>query len=126
MQRSELIDKLVSTWHLNVPERSQLDPPSVSLSEIACAIKKALSDCRFFPSNARPLSDGQAVVESIFEGYFIEQQDSGYIVHAQDHGRHPLLFRGRSSKRFSSFEKAVEYYIANEYEGDIDGIPITA
>lgn len=126
MTRVQLIDKLVSTWHLNVQERSQLSPRSVSLEEISIAIQKALSDWRFFPSIARPVSDGEAVMESIFEGYFIQEQDGGYLVHTQDHGPHPMLFRGRSSKRFSSFEQAVKYYAANEYDGDIDGIPITA
>lgn len=126
MRRHQLIDKLVSTWHLNVPERSQLSPQSVSLEEISIAIQKALSDCRFFPSIARPASDGEAVVDPIFEGYFIEKADKGYVVHVQASGPHPMLFRGRSSKRFSSFERAVKYYVANEYDGEIDGIPITA
>ena len=126
MTRVELIDKLVSTWHLNVPERSELRPPRVSLSEITFAIKKALSDSRFFPAVARPVSYGETVEEAIFEGYFLERQGASFLVHGQSCGPHPLAFRGRSTKRFSSFEKAVKYYVANEYEGDIDGIPITA
>jgi hypothetical protein len=39
MTRAQLVEKLVRTFHLNVPERRQLDPSSIHFSEILAVIR---------------------------------------------------------------------------------------
>ena len=124
MSREKLILKLVTTDHLNVPERAQLDPPSVSRSEIIRAIEQVLETGRFFPPDATPVRENQRIVEPLYEGGIIEEAGDSYRVHWQQAGPHPLSLRGHSEKSFPSLEDAVNHFIDNEYKGTIDGIPI--
>jgi hypothetical protein len=48
MTRAELIRKLLETNHLNVPERRQLVPPAIHLSELLAVIRDTVErECRF-------------------------------------------------------------------------------
>lgn len=124
MKRTELIEKLVLSSHLNVEERSRLRPMTVSLEELTSVIRRVLLDAGFFPSHARPVSEGDEIIGSIYEGLFIEARGDTFVVHDQGSGPHPGTFRGRSSRSFDSLRDAIAFLVANEYQGNIDGIPI--
>ena len=50
MTRAQLIEKLLRTYHLNVPERRQLVPPSIDYSEILALLRDVLEQERSFSS----------------------------------------------------------------------------
>ena len=56
--REALIEKLVVTLHLNVPERQMLGSDDVSVTEVAAVVKRCLSGITFFH---RTLSRGRQV-----------------------------------------------------------------
>jgi len=52
--REALIEKLVVTLHLNVPERQMLGSEDVSVTEVAAVVKRLLEQDNVFPPNAKP------------------------------------------------------------------------
>jgi hypothetical protein len=57
-ERDELVEKLVKTGHLNVPERLALNPRSVSRSEVARVVMQVLKDTGGFPEARKPWAEG--------------------------------------------------------------------
>jgi len=123
--RHELIFKLLTTYHLNVPERAQLDPPTISPDEVCHAIDIALVDTPFFPPHARPVRNQTEVAGAIFDGALIEKASDGFFVHVQQSGPHGCAFRGHRQKLFPNLTKAVRFYLRQQYNGNIDGIAIS-
>jgi hypothetical protein len=52
--REALIEKLVVSLHLNVPERQTLGSDEVSVAEVATVVKRLLERDGVFPSSAKP------------------------------------------------------------------------
>jgi hypothetical protein len=52
--REALIEKLVVTLHLNVPERQMLGSHDLSVAEVAAVVKRLLERDGVFPPNAKP------------------------------------------------------------------------
>jgi len=65
-----LIEKLVLTLHLSVPERQMLGSGPVRFAEVAAVITQSLDETGRFPPNVKTWEVGQIV----FEGHFLEIQ----------------------------------------------------
>jgi hypothetical protein len=73
--REALIEKLVVSLHLNVPERIMLASHPVSVEEVAAAVKRLLEKDDVFPPNAKPWQPG----EIVFEGFFLVKRPNGDV-----------------------------------------------
>ena len=63
MTRAQLIRKLLRTLHLNVPERRQLDPPTIDFAELMAAIQEVVKrEGRF--------SSGEFTLEKLTDGNY--------------------------------------------------------
>jgi ankyrin repeat protein len=65
--RETLIEKLVVSLHLNVPERRMLGSDCVSVEEVAAVVKRLFERNGVFPPIAKPWQPGEVV----FEGFFL-------------------------------------------------------
>ena len=61
-EREQLIEKLVTTMHLSMPERLTLSP-NVRYAEVAAAVARVLENSGYFPPGARPWQEGNLVHE---------------------------------------------------------------
>ena len=52
-EREQLIEKLVTTMHLSVPERLALSPNNVRYTEVAAVVARVLENSGYFPPGAR-------------------------------------------------------------------------
>lgn len=125
VRRKELVRKLLTNRYLNVKEKEEFRPRTVSCREIENAIRDELERSAFFPAHARPVKSQSEVREPIYDGVFIERTDEGFVVHSQASGPHPWAFRGHVKKEFRNLSPAISYLIRQEYRGAIDGVPIT-
>jgi len=73
--RQALIEKLIVFLHLNVPERELLGSDSLSVEEIAAAVKRVFERNGVFPPQARPRKPG----ETVFEGTFLLKRPGGKV-----------------------------------------------
>jgi hypothetical protein len=63
MTRAQLVRKLLRTLHLNVPERRQLDPPTIDFAELVAVIQEVVErDGRF--------ASGDLSLEKIADGRY--------------------------------------------------------
>jgi hypothetical protein len=74
MDRKTLLDRLVLTRHLNVPERQALGAGHVSAVELQETIAALLSEHRYFPPDVRPWEPGNAC----YEGFILELLPDGH------------------------------------------------
>jgi hypothetical protein len=122
-RREQLIKKLVTTFHLSVPERQELSPIHVVLDEVEKAIREELSEYGWYPRNWRPHTAGDIV----WEGYAIEAvEGAGFRVHNQaSFAIEPTRLRGSKTLDFASVDEAIDFYLHGEFpSGSIDGIPL--
>jgi len=75
MHREELLEKLVTTRHLSVPEREALGIASVPVYEVAATVKHLLEGNGVFPPSAKTWQPGQPV----FEGFFLLNKPNGGV-----------------------------------------------
>ena len=73
--REALIEKLVISLHLSVPERRLLGSECVSVEEIADVVKRLLKQDGVFPPIARLWQPG----ELVFEGFFLVKHPDGKV-----------------------------------------------
>ncbi|MGA2277612.1 MAG: hypothetical protein ABSG00_08405 [Terracidiphilus sp.] len=121
-ERRSLIEKLVTTLHLNVAERKLLEPVPVSKSEISAAIMSVFKELGHFPPQASVWQPGN----SVFEGYFLELLTDGRVrLLCQRHiATTPMQLGGQSYVDFSDASQAIDEFIMREWTSrDIDGIP---
>jgi hypothetical protein len=121
IERGRLIEKLVSTLHLNVAERKALGPEPVSRIEISAAILRIFTNSGRFPPHARPWQPGLTV----FEGHFLELLGDGRIRLWCQRSlvTNPAQLGGQIYQDFSDSTKAIEEFITREWaKGNIDGI----
>jgi hypothetical protein len=93
--REALIEKLVVSLRLGVPERRLLDLDCVSIGKVAAAVKRLFSQHGVFPPHARLWKPG----ELAFEGYFLVKRPDGRVELAWQRGNahKPTELADRSS-----------------------------
>jgi hypothetical protein len=123
MQRKNLLEKLVVSLHLNVPERQSLGGESVSAKEVAAIVKQLLETNGVFPLNAKPWQPGGAV----FEGFFLVKQSSGGIRLAwqRPHPINPYVLADQGSSHFDDVDEAISTFMRKEWSNGIDGIGLS-
>jgi hypothetical protein len=62
-EREQLIEKLVTTMHLSVPEHLALSSNNVRYTEVAAVVARVLENSEYFPPAARPWQEGNVVHE---------------------------------------------------------------
>ena len=123
MDRAELLEKLVTTLHLNVAERKMLGAEPVRNAEIASAIMRVLNRVGKFPPNAGPAQPKQAV----FEGHFLQTLPDGIVRLwlQRHHPTNPHELAEQKHEDFSDKKQAVHEFVTREWQHcQIDGISI--
>ena len=123
MQREDLIEKLVVSLHLNVPDREILGARSISAKEIARVVKRLLETNGVFPPNAKPWAPG----DPVFEGFFLLKQPSGgmRLAWQRHHPINPYVMADQGSSDFADVDEAISTFMRNEWSNGIDGIGIS-
>src|ERR1700686_4657031 len=117
-EREHLIEKLVTTEHLNVPERAGLSPHNVRYSEVAAVVQRMLDATGYFPPNARSWQGGNlvyepAVLQKLFAGaYRLTLQRPQAIA--------PTILAEKHEFDFHNAETAIKAFIAPKWRRDID------
>jgi hypothetical protein len=122
-EREQLIEKLVTTEHLNVPERAALSPRTVRYFEVAAVVQRVLDATGYFPPSARAWQVGilvyePAVLQKLSAGaYRLTLQRPQAIA--------PTGLAEKRELEFQNAAAAIEAFIAVRWpRGDIDGIII--
>jgi hypothetical protein len=120
--RKELISKLITTGHLNVLERKELENLSVSFEEILMCIKNILEEHKFFPVDARPWEPGL----SVWENSLIEKLNFGkYRLHLQrSYPLNPYQLAEIKHDDYNDLNSVLQEFVRIYWGKDIDGIPI--
>jgi hypothetical protein len=108
--------KLLTTLHLNVPERASLPYGSVGLSALVEAVTEVLERSNWFPSVMRP---GQV----IGEGAVIERRGNEIWVHEQ-HEIGVARFGPIQSTRANDVESAIRAFVQALGSSPVDGVVI--
>jgi hypothetical protein len=118
MRRDELIDRLVTSGHLNVPDRKDLG--HITRTEICEAIRARLEKHGFFPPNA-------GVTGFVYEGAQLRCLDDGsYLtINRRASVHNPRLVAESTEQRYEDVDAAINWYIDSEWGASIDGIAIT-
>jgi hypothetical protein len=121
-QRMQLIEKLVRTGHLNVPERLALGSATINSTEVAEVVTRVLEDTGSFPENAKPWEQGHAV----HEGAMLQKSSDQKIrlILQRHHPLSPTVLAEQKVTDFREAQAAVEAFIRAEWPANIDGIPI--
>jgi hypothetical protein len=123
MERCQLIEKLVSTLHLNVDERRSLGSEPVRKAEVASVIARSLAENGRFPRHAKQWAPGKLA----FEGFFIEMSENGIArLWLQRHAPiNPYRLAAQRHWDFSTPDEAINEFITREWSnGGIDGIKL--
>lgn len=118
MDEASLVRKLVMTWHLNVPERRALPGGVARLSLIRAVIAEVLESNGTFPPGVR--------LDEPFNGGFLEPQPDGSVRLYWGAEVAMARFEVVGMKAFATRAEAIDAYIVESYQGQIDGIPIDA
>lgn len=121
IERNSLIEKLVSTLHLNVAERKALGPEPVSRPEIRAAVLRVFTNSGRFPPHASQWQPGLTA----FEGHFLELLADGMVRlwWQRSLATNPGQHGGQIHQDFSDSAQAIEEFITREWaSGHIDGI----
>jgi hypothetical protein len=121
--REALIEKLVVSLHLSVPERGILGGTSVSFEEVACVVSRFLQRDGVFPPAAKQWQPGQTV----FEGFFLLKRPDGTVrmTWQRSHPIRPSELAECNSSDFDNADKAVAAFIKSEWSTGIDGIAVS-
>lgn len=121
--REALIEKLVVSLHLNVPERQLLGSDCLLVEEVAAAVKRVFERNGMFPPHARLWKPG----EPVFEGFFLVKRPERKVemVWQRSNPIRPteLVERGRSE--YEDFDQAISKFIESEWSRGIDGVKVT-
>jgi hypothetical protein len=120
-QRKILIEKLVKTGHLNVPERLALRTESVLSSEVAEVITRVLEITGFFPEAARAWTQGEPVHE---RALLQRSSESVRLIQQRADPVHPTVLREQKITDFVDAKSAIDGFIKAEWPTNIDGIKI--
>ena len=123
MRRQDLLEKLVTTLHLSVPEREELGLASLPLNEVAAIVKRLLETNGVFPVSAKPWQPGQPV----FEGFFLVKKPHGGIrltAQRSDPINHSVL-ADQKTWEYDRVDDAISRFIRAEWSNGIDGFPLS-
>lgn len=120
--RQALIEKLIVFLHLNVPERELLGSDSLSVEEIAAAVKRVFERNGVFPPQARPRKPG----ETVFEGTFLLKRPGGKVEMAWQRSQSikPTEVAERGSTEYGDLDEAISAFIHKEWRDGIDSVRI--
>ena len=121
--REELIEKLVVSLHLTVPERQLLGSDCLSVAEVAAVVKRMLALHGVFPPHARPWKPGEAV----FEGFFLMKRPAGRVEMAWQRSNpiKPTELAEQRSTDYGDIDQAISMFIDSEWGKGIDGVRLT-
>ena len=121
-ERKQLIEKLVRTGHLNVPERLALGSAKIYSTEVAEVVMRLLEDTGSFPENVKPWAQGRVV----HEGAMLQKSSDQKIrlILQRHHPLSPTVLAEQKVTDFADAQAAVEAFIRAEWSANIDGIPI--
>ena len=121
-EREQLIEKLVTTMHLSVPERTALSTDSIRYSEVAAAVARVLEVTGYFPPNARPWQEGNVV----HEGAILQKLSGGgfRLTLQRSHPFAPKILAEKRESDYQNASAAVKAFISAEWPQGIDGIAI--
>jgi hypothetical protein len=121
-QREKLIEKLVKTGHLSVPERLALGSATIYSTEVAEVVTRVLEGAGSFPENVKPWAQGHVV----HEGAMLQKSSDDRIclILQRHHPLAPTVLAEQKVTDFAEAHAAVEAFIRSEWPADIDGIPI--
>ena len=121
--REALIEKLVVSLHLTVPERQLLASDCLSVEEVAAVVKRVLDRHGVFPPQARPWRPGEVV----FEGFFLVKRPTGRVEIAWQRSNpiKPTELAEQRSTEFEDIDQAVSVFIDSEWSTGIDGVRLT-
>lgn len=117
MDRKELLRKLVTKLHLNVPERRALAGP-VEASEVISLVVEILVENGSFPPGARPWKSG----EPCGDGTILEVLPTGAVRAHLQVSTAWMTPEHLSSRDFPDAKSAAIHLVRTEYEKGIDGI----
>ena len=121
-QRMQLIEKLVRTGHVNVPERLALGSAKIYSTEVAEVVTRVLEETGSFPENVKPWAHGRVV----HEGAMLQKSSDQKIrlIQQRHHPLSPTVLAEQKVIDFAEAQAAVEAFIRAEWSANIDGIPI--
>jgi len=117
-----MIEKLVRTGHLNVPERLALGSATIYSTEVAKVVTRVLEDAGCFPENAKTWEQGHVV----HEGAMLQKSSDQKIrlIQQRHHPLSPTVLAEQKITDFVEAQAAVKAFIRAEWPANIDGIPI--
>ena len=121
--REALLEKLVVSLHLNMPERQMLGSDAVSVEEVAAVVKRLLDKNGVFPPNAKPWQLG----EIVFEGFFLAKRPDWKVRLAWQRSNpiKPNELEDHGSLEYDNADDAVSRFIQSEWSKGIDGINLS-
>ena len=121
-ERNLLIEKLVTTGHLSVPERLALGSDPLKESEVAAVVSLVLKKTGAFPEGAKPWSPGHVVDERTI----LQSLPGGKLRLIQQRASaiDPRSLAQQKLTDFSDVESAIRSLVEVEWAKGIDGIPI--
>jgi hypothetical protein len=122
-EREQLIEKLVTTLHLNVPERTALSPKIVRYSEVVAVIRRSLNEKGCFPPNARPWQQG----ELVHEGAILQKLSNlkFKLTLQRSHPIAPNVLVDKIEREYVLAGTAIRAFVRLEWPNGIDGIRIS-
>ena len=120
--REALLEKLLVSLHLSVPERQTLGTTPIDAEEIAVVVKRLLERNGVFPSHATSWKPG----ETVFEGFFLVKHQDGTVTMNWQRSNpvRPTELADRGSAKFDDVDAAITAFIQREWSNGIDGIPL--
>lgn len=115
MNEQNLVKKLITESHLNVPERHALPNGVARFSVIVAQASQVLERDGWLPPSRKGISE--------FSGALIERLDGGYAVH-ECHEIGVMRFSEVETQRYGQLKAAVRAWLRIEHGESIDGIPI--
>lgn len=121
-KRNLLVEKLVLSGHLNVPERLSLGSQAIRWSEAVAVVSRVLNDMDFFPKDARPWKKGDVVSE----GVILHKLPTGRaeVIQQRSHASDPRQLAERKVTVFTDLNAAIQFFVSTQWPTGIDGIQI--
>ena len=122
-EREQLIEKLVTTMHLSVPERLALSSKNVRYTELAAVVARVLENSGYFPPGARPWQEGKIVHEGAILQKLSNRQFR--LILQRSHPTAPAVLAAKKERDFVFARNAIRAFVRSEWPNGIDGIRIS-
>ena len=122
-RREELVLKFLVQYYLDGSDHAEFGSDTVSLAEMATAVKGVLETHVYFPPLAKPWEPGEAS----YEGAFLEKLEGHrFRVHRQlSYAGNPGECAERTTQDYDDFDSALKAYLQSEWGEAFDGERIT-